>query len=152
MSNWWKSYPNLIKYGSVVVLMFANYFCPLFSFRGIHVIFFPSQALKQMMQQLDHERNLKLGAFERVEDLQRQVCRVFFVFFIVWPGIVNWLLFLQISITLFPSFQIYEYEQHLTSGFSRPGSGAGKLYGTKIFELKKKSVLPMLLLFWWLSS
>ena len=104
-----------------------------------------------MMQQLDHERNLKLGAFERVEDLQRQVCRVFFVFFIVWPGIVNWLLFLQISITLFPSFQIYEYEQHLTSGFSRPGSGAGKLYGTKIFELKKKSVLPMVLLFSWLS-
>lgn len=50
------------------------------------------KALKQMMQQLDHERNLKLDAFERVEDLQRQ---------------------------------IYEYEQHLTSGFSRPGSGAG---------------------------
>lgn len=31
------------------------------------------QALKQMMLQLDHERNLKLDAFERVEDLQRQV-------------------------------------------------------------------------------
>ena len=45
--------------------------------------FFLSQALKQMMQQLDHERNLKLDAFERVEDLQRQVYRVFFVFFIV---------------------------------------------------------------------
>lgn len=26
-----------------------------------------------MMLQLDHERNLKLDAFERVEDLQRQV-------------------------------------------------------------------------------
>ncbi|XP_074637432.1 uncharacterized protein LOC141895506 [Acropora palmata] len=50
------------------------------------------KALKQMMLQLDHERNLKLDAFERVEDLQRQ---------------------------------IYEYEQHLTSGLSRPGSGAG---------------------------
>ena len=33
-----------------------------------------------MMQQLDHERNLKLDAFERVEDLQRQVCFVFFCF------------------------------------------------------------------------
>ena len=31
------------------------------------------QALKQMMLQLDHERHLKLDAFERVEDLQRQV-------------------------------------------------------------------------------
>lgn len=50
------------------------------------------KALKQMMLQLDHERNLKLDAFERVEDLQRQ---------------------------------LYEYEQHLTSGLSRPGSGAG---------------------------
>jgi len=50
------------------------------------------KALKQMMLQLDHERHLKLDAFERVEDLQRQ---------------------------------IYEYEQHLTSGLSRPGSGAG---------------------------
>ncbi|XP_068750634.1 uncharacterized protein [Montipora capricornis] len=50
------------------------------------------KALKHMMLQLDHERHLKLDAFERVEDLQRQ---------------------------------IYEYEQNLISGLSRPGSGAG---------------------------
>ena len=38
-----------------------------------HVLFSFYQAKKQMMQQLEHERNLKLGAFERVEELQRQV-------------------------------------------------------------------------------
>ena len=64
--------------------MFENYLCALFSFRGIHVIFFLFQALKQMMQQLDHERNLKLDAFERVEDLQRQVCRLFFLFSLLY--------------------------------------------------------------------
>ena len=43
--------------------------------RSLNVFFFfiIAQALKQMMLQLDHERNLKLDAFERVEDLQRQV-------------------------------------------------------------------------------
>lgn len=42
--------------------------------RSLKVFFFIFvQALKQMMLQLDHERNLKLDAFERVEDLQRQV-------------------------------------------------------------------------------
>ena len=30
-----------------------------------------------MMLQLDHERHLKLDAFERVEDLQRQVLTLF---------------------------------------------------------------------------
>ena len=39
-----------------------------------------------MMQQLDHERNLKLDAFERVEDLQRQVCCVSFCF----PYCMTW--------------------------------------------------------------
>ena len=42
-----------------------------------------------MMLQLDHERNLKLDAFERVEDLQRQVsvkpffltCKLFLLVF-----------------------------------------------------------------------
>ena len=29
--------------------------------------------MKQMMQQLEHERHLKLDAFERVEELQMQV-------------------------------------------------------------------------------
>ena len=31
------------------------------------------QAKKQLMKQLELERNLKLGAFERVDELQRQV-------------------------------------------------------------------------------
>ena len=31
------------------------------------------QTMKQMMQQLEHERHLKLDAFERVEELQMQV-------------------------------------------------------------------------------
>lgn len=37
------------------------------------IIYILFQAKKQLLHQLESERNLKLGAFERVEELQRQV-------------------------------------------------------------------------------
>ena len=69
---------SFFKFFRVIIAAVSSFYTQTIYSVLVWMLFYPFgtnsfQALKQMMLQLDHERHLKLDAFERVEDLQRQV-------------------------------------------------------------------------------